>query len=128
MQSTAAFWIVESQTNYLGFRVKTGVGSCIHQPEPLQSNLPGFILISPAAMATPGKILPVLVVFLLLKPELKRIFEKVKRQDRGPFVPSGAPFWHEAPLTAATSYHVIGASSSSTLSSSEAGGGQERGS
>lgn len=67
MQSTAVFWVVESQTlglNTLGFRVKTGVGpvlvmyisTCV--PVLLGAspvNLPGFILISPAAMVTPGK-------------------------------------------------------------------------
>lgn len=67
MRSTALFWIVESQTlslNSLGFRVKTRGGSVLLMyistcvPVPLGAspvNLPGFILISPAAMVTPGK-------------------------------------------------------------------------
>lgn len=40
-------------------------------------------------------------------------------------MPTGAPLRRGAPLIAATAYHVIGASSSATRSSSETNGGEE---
>lgn len=90
MQSTAVFWIVESQTlsfNNLGFRVETSVDSVLVMYISASvsgllgaspANLTGFILISPAAMVTPGKILLVLADVFAAKTKLKRFFEKVQ--------------------------------------------------
>lgn len=85
---SSAFWIVESQTlslNNLRFRVKPSVDSvlvgyvsaCVSVLLGASSQPPRFfILISPAAMVTPGKTLPVLTDVSAARTTLKRFFEK----------------------------------------------------